>query len=108
LKVDFISTAIDQGDQLMKDPDLRFNILTAAALGVVIVLGPTAARVAADEASGRHVGADVGQSDVDTVQRTLSEHLGIRGEWEKFTNVGNSVPGQNDTQMWTVGLNYKF
>lgn len=50
----------------MKDPDLRFNILTAAALGVVIVLGPTAARVAADEASGLYIGAGVGQSDADT------------------------------------------
>lgn len=43
------------------------------------------------------------------VQLTLSEHLGIRGEWEKFSKVGNaSTGGENDIQMWTVGLNYKF
>jgi opacity protein-like surface antigen len=211
----------------MKDSDLLFNILTAAAFGVVIILAPTTSRAAADEASGLYIGAGVGQSDVDTscavpggvttscdttntawkaylgyqfnkwigleggyvkfgdvnasglvgstpvsaqtqtwgvpvyavgsipipldsagkykisvlgklgaiywdqqrnsslpgnsgsgtgwdfawgagVQLTLSEHLGIRGEWEKFINVGNSATGQNDIQMWTVGLNYKF
>jgi hypothetical protein len=49
----------------MKSSDLRFNILTAAALGVVIILAPTAGR-AADEASGLYIGARVGQSGVDT------------------------------------------
>jgi hypothetical protein len=38
----------------MKSSDLRFNILTAAALGVVIILAPTAGR-AADEASGLYL-----------------------------------------------------
>lgn len=93
----------------MKDSDLRFNILTAAAFGVVIILAPTAGR-AADEASGLHIGAGVGQSDVDTScgVATLSEHLGIRGEWEKFEQVGNTATGERDIQMWTVGLNYEF
>jgi hypothetical protein len=50
----------------MKDSDLLFNILTAAALGVVIILAPTAGRAAADEASGLCIGAGVGQSDIDT------------------------------------------
>ena len=90
----------------MKDPDLRFNILTAAALGVVIVLGPTAARVAADEASDRHISAGVGRSDVDPVQFTLSEHPAIRGERQGFTNVENSATAQGDIQPWTLGLNY--
>lgn len=49
----------------MKDSDLRFNLLTAAALGVVIILAPTPGR-AADEASGLYIGAGVGPSDVDT------------------------------------------
>jgi len=90
----------------MKDPDLRFNILTGAALGVVIVLGPTAARVVDDEASDPYVTARVGQSDVHTVQFALSEHLAIRGERERFTNVENSTPAQEDIQTWTLGLNY--
>ena len=50
----------------MKDSDLRFNILTAAALGVVIVLAATASHAAADEATGIYIGAGVRQSDVDT------------------------------------------
>jgi hypothetical protein len=50
----------------MKDSDLRFNILTAAALGVVVSLAPGTGR-AADEASGLYIGAGVGQSDVDTI-----------------------------------------
>ena len=50
----------------MKDSDLLFNILTAAALGLVIILAPTAGRAAADEASGLCTGAGVGQSDIDT------------------------------------------
>ena len=86
----------------MKDPDLRFNILTAAALGVVIVLGPTAARVATDEASGRHIGAGVGRSDVDTVH--FSEHPAIRAE--RHTDVENSTTARGDIQTWTLGLNY--
>jgi hypothetical protein len=49
----------------MKDSDLRFSILTAAAFGVVIILAPIAGR-AADVASGLYIGAGVGQSDVDT------------------------------------------
>ncbi len=39
------------------DSDLRFNILTAAALGVVIILAPTAGRPAVDEVSGPYIGA---------------------------------------------------
>jgi len=90
----------------MKDPDLRFNILTGAALGVVIVLGSTAARVVADEASDPHIAARVGQSDVHTVQFTLGEHLAIRGERDRFTHVENSTPAQDDIGTWTLGLNY--
>ena len=88
----------------MKDPDLRFNILTGAALGALIVLGPTAARVATDEASDRHIGAGVGRSDVDTVQFTLSEHPAIRGERQGFTDVENSTTAQGDIRTWTLGL----
>jgi hypothetical protein len=43
----------------MRDSDLLFNILTAAALGVVVVLAPSAARLAADEALGFYVSARV-------------------------------------------------
>jgi hypothetical protein len=43
------------------------------------------------------------------VQLILSEQLGIRGEREKFNNVGNAgTGGESNIQMWTVGLNYKF
>jgi hypothetical protein len=90
----------------MKDPDLRFNILTGAALGVVIVLGPTAARVVADEASDPNIAARVGQSDVHAVQFTLSEQLAMRGERERFTNLENSTTAQDDIQTLTLGLNY--
>ena len=90
----------------MKEPDLRFNILTGAALAVVIVWGPTAARVVADEASDPHVAARVGQSDVHTVQFTLSEQLAMHGARERFTNVENSTSAQDDIQTWTLGLNY--
>jgi hypothetical protein len=44
---------------------MRFNVLTATALGVVILLASTAGRTV-DEASGLYIGAGVGQSDVDT------------------------------------------
>jgi hypothetical protein len=50
----------------MKHSDLLFNILTAAALGVAIIVAPTAARAAADEATGLYIGAGAGESDVDT------------------------------------------
>jgi opacity protein-like surface antigen len=65
-KVDFIASTIDQRRPPMKDSDLRFNILVAAALGIGIVLAPTAGRAPQDEASGPYIGAGVGQSDVDT------------------------------------------
>jgi uncharacterized membrane protein len=71
----------------MNDSDLLFSVLTAAALGVVIILAPGAARAAADEASGLCIGAGAGQSDVQ---------------------IGNGVTGENDIQIWAVGLSYKF
>jgi OOP family OmpA-OmpF porin len=43
------------------------------------------------------------------VQLTLSEHLGIRGEWEQFNDLGTEdTTGETDVQMWSVSLNYKF
>ena len=78
----------------MKDSDLLFNILTAAALGVVIILAPIGGRAAADEASGLSIGAGISQSDVDT-------SCGVAG-------AVTTGCGQNDIQMWIVGLNYKF
>jgi len=43
------------------------------------------------------------------LQYTFNEHLGIRGEWEQYDNVGTpSTGGRSDLNVWTVGLNYKF
>jgi OOP family OmpA-OmpF porin len=42
------------------------------------------------------------------LQYTFNEHIGVRGEWERFEGVGNSTVGKGDVDMWTVGLNYKF
>lgn len=53
------------------DSDLSFNILTAAVLGLVVTLGPAAARAATNEACGLYsVPSEAG------VQFTTSEHLG--------------------------------
>ena len=110
----------------MKDSDLRFNILTAAALGVVVILAAGTGR-AAD-------GAGVGQSAVDTscgvsgavttgcdttnaawkacLGYQFNRWLGLEGGYVKFGDVtaAGSVgdSGENKIQMWTVGLNYEF
>ena len=41
-------------------------------------------------------------------QYTFSERIGIRAEWERFEDVGDSSSGNGDVDLWTVGLNYKF
>jgi len=51
--------------------DLSFNILTAAVLGLVVTLGPAAARAATDEACGPYIVAWKAG-----VQFTTSEHPG--------------------------------
>ena len=73
----------------MKDPDLRFNILTAAALGVVIVLGPTAARVAADEASGR------------MLARTLANPTSIPSNAPSASTLESAADGRNSLTSGT-------
>jgi hypothetical protein len=71
----------------VRDPDLRFNLLTAAALSVVIIVAPAAGHTA-DEASGLYFGAGVGRSDVDT-------SCGVTGavttSWESAANGRNSI-----------------
>ncbi len=39
---------------------------------------------------------------------TISDRIGIRGEWERFENVGDSDVGEGDVDLWTVSVNYKF
>lgn len=50
----------------MQYSDLRFDILTAAALGVVIILTPSAGHAAAHKAFGVYPGPGLGRSNVDT------------------------------------------
>lgn len=39
---------------------------------------------------------------------TFSERVGLRAEWERFENVGDSRSGKGDIDAWTVSVNYKF
>jgi hypothetical protein len=69
----FIAITTDQGRPAMKDSDLLFNILTAAALGVVIMLAPIGVWAAQGGVSPeRSAGIEGGTR----VQLTLSERLG--------------------------------
>jgi OmpA-OmpF porin, OOP family len=42
------------------------------------------------------------------LQYTFSERLGIRAEWERVAELGNSTVGEGDVDLWTVGVNFKF
>ena len=76
----------------MKDSDLRFNLLTAAALGAVIVLSHGTAR-AMDQATGLYIRAGVGQSDVDSSRGVT----GAVATGRDTTNIG-----------WKVYPGYRF
>ena len=39
---------------------------------------------------------------------TISERVGVRAEWERFENVGDSDVGRGDIDAWTFSVNYKF
>lgn len=39
---------------------------------------------------------------------TISERVGVRAEWERFENVGDSDVGRGDIDAWTLSVNYKF
>jgi hypothetical protein len=52
---DSISANRGQPMPTMKDSDLLFNVLTAAALGVFVTLAPSAARSAAGEVPGLYI-----------------------------------------------------
>jgi opacity protein-like surface antigen len=86
----------------MKDSDLRFNILTAAALGVVVSLALGTGR-AADEASGLYIGAGVGQSDVDT---SCSVSGAVTTGCDTTNTAWRAYLGYQFNK-W-LGLNYKF
>jgi OmpA-OmpF porin, OOP family len=38
----------------------------------------------------------------------ITEHVGIRFEWERFWDVGNSTIGSSDVDMFTIGGLYRF
>lgn len=38
----------------------------------------------------------------------IIERVGIRFEWERFWDVGNSVVGTSDVDMFTIGGLYRF
>jgi OmpA-OmpF porin, OOP family len=38
----------------------------------------------------------------------ITDHVGIRFEWERFWQVGNSTIGESDVDMFTVGGLYRF
>lgn len=38
----------------------------------------------------------------------ITEHVGIRFEWERFWDVGNSTIGTSDIDMFTIGGLYRF
>ena len=38
----------------------------------------------------------------------ITDHVGVRFEWERFWQVGNSTIGQSDVDMFTVGGLYRF
>jgi len=38
----------------------------------------------------------------------ITEHVGVRFEWERFWQVGNSTGGQSDVDMFTIGGLYRF
>ena len=38
----------------------------------------------------------------------ITDHVGIRIEWERFWDVGNSTIGESDVDMFTIGGLYRF
>ena len=38
----------------------------------------------------------------------ITEHVGVRFEWEHFWDVGNSTIGESDVDMFTIGGLYRF
>jgi OOP family OmpA-OmpF porin len=42
------------------------------------------------------------------LQYDITKHVGIRFEWERFWQVGNSTIGQSDVDMFTIGGLYRF
>lgn len=38
----------------------------------------------------------------------ITDHVGVRFEWERFWSVGNSTIGESDVDMFTVGGLYRF
>ena len=76
----------------MKDSDLLFNILTAAALGVVIILAP----IGPWGARGRISSERFTEIESGTrVQLTLNERLGTGGERER-TDAANAAKRHSD------------
>lgn len=41
-------------------------------------------------------------------QYTFSERVGLRAEWERFQDVGDSTSGEGDIDAWTISVNFKF
>lgn len=42
------------------------------------------------------------------LQYTFNERVGLRAEWERFENVGDSGSGRGDINAYTFSVNYKF
>lgn len=42
------------------------------------------------------------------LQYTFNERVGLRVEWERFENVGDSSSGRGDINAYTFSVNYKF
>ena len=42
------------------------------------------------------------------LQYTFNERVGLRAEWERFENVGDSSSGRGDINAYTFSVNYKF
>jgi len=38
----------------------------------------------------------------------ITDHVGVRIEWERFWDVGNSTIGESDVDMFTIGGLYRF
>lgn len=38
----------------------------------------------------------------------ITDHVGVRIEWERFWDVGNSTTGESDVDMFTIGGLYRF
>jgi hypothetical protein len=77
----------------MKDSELLFNVISAIVLALVVTVAPGGARAAPDDAHGLYIGADVGQSGVDT-------SCGVTG--------GAIANCATTTTAWKAYLGYQF